>query len=339
MRFDDTILVSIVIPVYNTSEHYLQQCFASFSRAYDPRIEIIVVDDGSRQKTANLLDRLAQESVNAIHVIHKENGGQSSARNAGVQASRGTYVEFVDSDDYVDWERQQRILDIFSDYRPDILRIGVVKNSENGFVLEQPEKNDGSFHEIDKREFLINCSAMWEQLIRRSLFETSGISQCEGIHLGEDFASITSLGLAAETIGEAHCNLYHFINHDSSITHQPHPEMLLDILTAMDFIRAQAERLNMYERFHNEIEYQAITQIIHWGVMRVLDWEGARSASIPLLFDYINKAFPNWKNNPYYVSRDKSVLHYRLIIGGHYRLYLFLRQIRALMWRIRSIQS
>lgn len=339
LEHDGDVLISIIIPVYNTSERYLRQCFASMSEAQDSRLEIIVVDDGSRTETADLLDRLARESVNTMRVIHKENSGQSSARNVGVQASCGVYVEFVDSDDYIDWDAQQRILAILSEHRPDILRIGVVKGAENGTILEQPEKNDGSYRDIDKCAFLLDCSAMWQQLIRRSLFKTSGIRQCEDIRIGEDFASITSLGLAAETIGKAYCDLYHFINHNSSITHQPHPEMLLDILTAMEFIREQAKRLDVYERFHDEIEYQAIVQVVHWGVMRALDWAGPRSEAIPRLFGYIDKTFPKWRDNHYYAERDKSSLQFRLIVGGHYRTYLVLRQLRELMRRVRDIRN
>ena len=93
-------LISIIVPVYKT-EKYLDRCVQSIQRQAHPNIEVILVDDGSPDKSGDLCDALA-ETDDRIRVIHKQNGGLSSARNAGIEASRGTYVCFVDSDDYID---------------------------------------------------------------------------------------------------------------------------------------------------------------------------------------------------------------------------------------------
>lgn len=92
--------VSVVIPVYNT-EKYLRQCLDSLTSQTLKDIEIIVVDDGSKQECAALCDELAKND-DRIKVIHKGNEGQGLARNCGMEASTGDYIGFVDSDDYVD---------------------------------------------------------------------------------------------------------------------------------------------------------------------------------------------------------------------------------------------
>ena len=92
--------VSIVVPVYNT-EKYLQRCLDSIVKQTLQEIEIILVDDGSKEACALLCDQWAQTDPH-IRVIHKENGGLGFARNTGMEAAEGAYIGFVDSDDYIE---------------------------------------------------------------------------------------------------------------------------------------------------------------------------------------------------------------------------------------------
>jgi len=96
MKIDD-ILVSIIIPVYNV-ENYLKRCIDSVLNQTHRNIEIILIDDGSTDKSGKICDYYA--SIDSrIYVIHKENGGQSSARNEGLKIATGEYISFIDSDD------------------------------------------------------------------------------------------------------------------------------------------------------------------------------------------------------------------------------------------------
>lgn len=91
--------VSVIIPVYNT-EKYLEQCINSITSQTLKEIEIIIVDDGSKEECATLCDSLAKTD-DRILVIHKENAGPGLARNTGMEAANGEYIGFVDSDDYI----------------------------------------------------------------------------------------------------------------------------------------------------------------------------------------------------------------------------------------------
>ena len=91
-------LASVIVPVYNV-EPYLAQCVASLRGQTCPDLEILLVDDGSTDGSGLLCDGFAREDPR-IRVIHKANGGLSSARNAGLDRARGTYIYFVDSDDW-----------------------------------------------------------------------------------------------------------------------------------------------------------------------------------------------------------------------------------------------
>ena len=92
-------LVSVIVPVYNVKK-YLEQCFDSICRQSYRNIEIVLVDDGSTDGSGDLCDQLAARDSRAL-VLHKRNGGLSDARNAGLRVSKGDWIAFVDSDDYI----------------------------------------------------------------------------------------------------------------------------------------------------------------------------------------------------------------------------------------------
>ena len=95
----NTTLVSVIVPVYNVKS-YLQECFDSICRQSYQNIEIILVDDGSTDGSSELCDVLASKDSRTI-VLHKENGGLSDARNAGLRIALGDWISFVDSDDFI----------------------------------------------------------------------------------------------------------------------------------------------------------------------------------------------------------------------------------------------
>ena len=98
-KTDDT-LISVIVPVYKV-EQYLEKCVNSISVQTYSNLEIILVDDGSPDKCGDICDSLAKKD-NRIKVIHKPNGGLSSARNAGIDIASGQYIGFVDSDDSIE---------------------------------------------------------------------------------------------------------------------------------------------------------------------------------------------------------------------------------------------
>ena len=133
--------VSVVIPVYNT-EKYLRQCVESLTGQTLSEIEIIIVDDGSKEECAALCDNLAKAD-SRIKVIHKSNEGQGIARNCGIKASSGEYIGFVDSDDYVDVKMYENLFSVAEKYDADIVMSGISFVGGNTFAKsgEHVEKN------------------------------------------------------------------------------------------------------------------------------------------------------------------------------------------------------
>lgn len=93
-------LITIIVPVYNV-EKYLDKCVETITKQTYKKLEIILVDDGSTDSSGKKCDEW-KNIDDRIIVIHKKNGGLSSARNAGIDIAKGKYISFVDSDDYID---------------------------------------------------------------------------------------------------------------------------------------------------------------------------------------------------------------------------------------------
>ena len=101
-------LISVIVPVYN-AEKYIEKCVASIRAQTYRNLEIILVDDGSCDRSGELCEAFALEDSRIV-VIRKENGGVASARNAGLDAMHGDYVGFVDADDWIDPEMYEVLL-------------------------------------------------------------------------------------------------------------------------------------------------------------------------------------------------------------------------------------
>ena len=114
-------LVSVIVPVYNVAP-YLEQCLNSIVNQTYRHLEIILVDDGSTDESGAICDRYAEQD-SRIQVVHKENGGQSSARNVALDMMTGEWVLFVDSDDWIELNALELLLDQ-KDERADIVEFG-----------------------------------------------------------------------------------------------------------------------------------------------------------------------------------------------------------------------
>ena len=131
----ETDLVSIIVPVYD-AEQFLDRCIESALHQTYQNLEIVLVDDGSPDRCGDICDRHAKED-NRIVVIHQENAGPSAARNTGLDAAKGDFIYFLDSDDYIDLNTISVLVDTAKNEDADIVISGhyrdkddVIKNSD-----------------------------------------------------------------------------------------------------------------------------------------------------------------------------------------------------------------
>lgn len=183
--------ISVIIPAFNI-EDLLEKCVNSVASQDYPKslLQIIVVDDGSTDKTGTVADKLAATYEN-VEVIHKKNGGSSSARNAGLSVATGEYVGFVDSDDYISPEMYRLLVEAAIRNDADMVQISRDEISEDGDrlpdVVIPPEKETVISPKEHLRTLLMHTgdASFCTKLTRRSLF-SEDMKFPEG-ELNEDF--------------------------------------------------------------------------------------------------------------------------------------------------------
>lgn len=185
----DVPLVSVIIPVYNTAD-YLPQCLDSLLAQPFAGFELILVDDGSTDGSGAIADRYATADVR-VRVIHQANQGVSAARNRGLDAATGTYVTFVDADDWVEAGYFDLLAPAAAGY--DILYFGGRRSNRERETLETLDFEPADSGHTPMAElvgYLAESDLLgriWLMWIRRDLLEKGSIRFPEGIQLHEDF--------------------------------------------------------------------------------------------------------------------------------------------------------
>ncbi len=193
--------ISIIVPVYNIEE-YLPRCIESILNQTYTNLQLVLVDDGSKDKSGALCDEYAKKD-DRIVVVHKENGGSSSARNKGIEVATGEYLGFVDSDDYVEPDMYEKMVTAIMGTGCNIVQVARDEKDEAGNKLpdicEMPETVITYSSEEFMKELLLHkgdCS-FCTKLLKRDLFFENKFPT--GV-LNEDFHLLVKMLKQGETI-------------------------------------------------------------------------------------------------------------------------------------------
>ena len=219
------MILSIIVPVYNV-ETYLKKCVCSLldQNLNSSQYEIIMVDDGSTDSSGQICNEFAAVHPN-IRVIHQKNGGLSSARNAGIIEAKGKYIQFVDSDDYLNANVLGDLIKKLENENLDILRINYQNVDATGKVFE-PNKYSKPFVDYseevcDGLTFLNErlgyaCYAV-QFIVRSSILQKEGNCFKEGIYF-EDVEWTPRILLQAQRIASSPMMVYNYLFRQGSIT-------------------------------------------------------------------------------------------------------------------------
>jgi len=224
----DSILLSIIIPVYNV-EKYIKRCLDSILCQKVKNYEIILVDDGSTDNSGTICDAYAQNKKNVI-CIHKPNGGLSDARNIGLKYCKGKYVWFVDSDDYIAENALVYLDKLLSEYSSDVI-ICISKTVDDYGIIKDEcyyEIPSGLYSSHEYMETLrkyprsvLFCAQF--HIVKKSFVEKYGFSFRKNI-LHEDELWTPQLLLNAEQIYYSNLNIYFHYMREGSIMHSSNME-------------------------------------------------------------------------------------------------------------------
>lgn len=329
---DKQPLVSFIIPTYNTKTEYLEQCFASFSDCHDPRIELIVADDGSSDTTLSVLQRLTQQcTVHAELIRRPKNGGQNAARNTGISHAHGRYIAFLDSDDRIDMVEMDKVITaIEANNHADMFLYSCATVDEHGKISRRVNAASNRTGLLDPHEVIQTVSELWCCAIERTLLTRYGLY--EGIPIGEDLVSIVPVIAAAHTIIGVNAYPYQYVQHENSMMHvTPLSKRMLIMKGLDDMFAAHPDLL---ERFHDELEWVGIWHLLFWEPLQVLQSSDASHhlGELKQFQRWMKHRFPSWKRNGIMQTHpDAQNLRFKLIVRGRYHIYLFLSAMKSLV--------
>ena len=206
--------VSIIVPIYKV-EDYIRECTDSILAQTYPDFELILVDDGSPDDCGRICDDYAKGD-NRIKVVHKVNGGISSARNAGLEVAKGEWIMHVDGDDWIEPDMIESLIEAAQITGSDMVFGDFMKYGPSAGYNKLPTWSS------DKKKSMTNYIAyvmttIWGSIAKRSLYADHSLKSPDGISYCEDFHLIVRLCHFANKIVNVHRPFYHYRYRPTSI--------------------------------------------------------------------------------------------------------------------------
>ena len=284
--------VSIIVPAYNV-EQYIEKCLETLVNQTLEDIEIIVVNDGSTDKTKQKIEQFEEKYPEKIKHVEKPNGGLSDARNYGLLYAEGKYIGFVDSDDYVELNMFEEMYNKAEQENSDMV--------ECDFIWEYPHKQRldiGKIYNNKKEAFVYARVVAWNKLIKRETLEKAGIRFPKGLRY-EDTEFFYKLLPSLNKISFVKTSMVHYMQRGNSIINTQN-ERVKEIFQIWDNIFAFYKENNLFEEYKNEIEYTYTRFLLCSSLLRIVKVEDKkiRRELEQKTWEELNKNFPNWKENP-----------------------------------------
>ena len=304
--------LSIIFPVYGV-EKYIDKCLNSLVKQSLKEIEIIVVNDGTKDNSQKIIDKYVKKYPDKIKSYIKENGGQGSARNYGLKKASGEYIGYVDSDDFVEKDMYKKLYNKAKENNYDIVVCGNYNVSE-----DYQNKNIDAFinnYNTDLENIFFGKMAVWNKIYKRDILIKNKLEFKEKVWY-EDLAFTLKAIMNSNTFAFIDEPLYDYLIREGSTMNNSNVQRNLEILDAFNDILSYIQH-NKKEEYFSKIEFLAIDHIYISAIVRVLKAEAddkVKRETINKLIDYMNKKFPNYKNNKYIntLSKNRKII-YKLI--------------------------
>lgn len=314
------MLFSLVIPVYNVA-NYLQKCVDSVLNNDLADCEILLIDDGSTDGICpQMCDAFAEQYPTLVQVIHQENKGLGGARNTGLDAAKGDYILFIDSDDCLTEDCIASLKAIVAEHQPDIVSFSFAKTYENGnfenFAANTVESTV-PFTLAQNPQMLLSLPSTWCRLWKRELFLRTGIRFPDRVWY-EDIRTTTKLFTAAESIYSVNNCYYLYLQRPGSIMNSASLERNREIIDAFEDIVSWFQAKGLYDIYAPQLTHLAVEHLFLVASVRV----ARQDPKHPLLKDFaafVRENFPQYRDVfPHFSKKHRLLL--LLIEGGHYHL-------------------
>ncbi len=308
---------SIIIPVYNVKD-YLKECFDSVVNQTYSDYEILVIDDGSTDGSSKIIDEYAKK-YSKITAYHKKNGGLSDARNYGIKKAKGTYVIFIDSDDFVATDLLKKCDDVISKEKPDLLYFDFYEYSESHKCRSLRGVKD--IQATEKERYMMSPPAAWNKVFKRELFVKHDIWFPKGLWY-EDLATTPRILMYARRISYLNEPLYYYRQRAGSIMNTVNPKMF-QMYDVLEILRKEVHG------YSDVLAYLALLNLTF--VNRTLSTSREEEVYQKQFqaMAYMEKYYPEWRKNPFFLQEHFwTKWHIRILFSKRWiRLYNWVRKV------------
>jgi len=316
------IKVSVIVPFYNV-EQYIEKCLDTLVNQTLKEIEIILVNDGSKDKSKDIVKKYLEDYPEKIVYLEKENGGLSDARNYAIPYAKGEYIAFLDSDDYVEKNMYN-----------DMYEKAKQENScmvECDFYWEYKDKRkqDIGKEYKEKKEMLKNIRVVaWNKLIKREILEKTQIKFPKGYRY-EDVEFTYKLIPYLEKVSFLRKPYVHYIQRQGSISNSQN-ERTKEIFDVLEHVIEYYKEKQLYEQYKEVLEYIYVRYAFCSSLKRVakIQNKDIKEKLLMKTWENVIDKFPNWKKNGILkTSKSGKDLYLKSINKLTYKLYALILAI------------
>lgn len=290
--------ISVIIPVYNV-EKYLGNCIESVLAQDFSDYEVILVDDGSTDKSGIICDEFAAKH-SEIRVIHQKNKGQGGARNTGIENAEGEYLLFVDSDDSIKGNMFSFLYDTAVQNNSDIVFFGMdCVDEDNNIISTRKPINNGIKNLVteEKMYHFITDTYPWDKLYKADLLTASNVRYPERVWY-EDFCFLMKIAPCTDKVTLTDKVFYNYLQRDNSTMHVKNTDRNSDMLTVVSDILSFYRENKIFDKYYNELCFMTVMHMMILCTLRV----ATEDVSHPLLkqfYEFTYENFPDFKKNKY----------------------------------------
>ena len=308
--------VSVIVPFYNV-ENYIEKCLETLVNQTLEDIEIILVNDGSQDRSMVVVKKFLEQYPDKITYLEKENGGLSDARNYALPYAKGEYIAFLDSDDYVEKTMYKDMYELAKKEDSDMV--------ECNFYWEYPDKKKEDVGVVynGKKEMLEKVRVVaWNKLIKKEVLEKSKVTFPKGYRY-EDVEFTYKLIPYLDKVSFLKKPCLHYIQREGSISNNQN-ERNKEIFDVLEHVIDFYKENDLYNEYKYELEYVYVRYAFCSSLLRIVKIkdEFVQRKLLDLTWEKVNTTFPNWKKNPVLKKKkDLKSIYLKTITKFTFEMY------------------
>lgn len=313
--------ISFIVIGYNI-QNYIERCIKSILNQTINDIEIIFVDDGSTDKTVDVVKETIQND-DRVHIICQENQGANAARKTGFNHSTGEYIMFVDGDDWLALNAGEELYKIINKDNYDIvcynyIRVYEEKNEKNIIKIYDNLKDNLYLELILKQKI---SHELWNKIYKREILIKAEFNNVCKTSMGEDLAANILIATMKPKVKMIDTPYYYYYQRSTSTMNNV-GKRLLEVINSMEYIEEILKKKNLYNQYNKEIEYLWFIQCYHANIINCRKHN-----------KYHKKLFQVWKDKNININ-ENSLCQTKLNESGRIRIINFMYNINYYLGNI-----